>query len=115
MPSLEDFLLRIQNDYEFYFQFRQDPEKVLASFQLTPEERTAVSGSDRQPWEHVERSSSYWKIGCNYVMLESEELEFSAAAALGRPGVQHTIDKIRGASSTDQRLTPVLALMEQIG
>jgi hypothetical protein len=48
-------------------------------------------------------------------MLESEELEFNAAATIGRPEAKSTIGEIPKASIASDRLTPVLAQMEQIG
>jgi hypothetical protein len=85
MPNLNGFLSRIQIDHTFYLQFRQDPEEALASCELGAAERAAVTGSRQQLWTRVGRSSSYCKVECNYVMLESDELEFNATATLERP------------------------------
>jgi hypothetical protein len=115
MPNLDDFLSRIQTDHTFYLQFRQNPEEALAGYELSAEERAAVTGSRQQLWTRVGRSSSYWKIGCNYVMLESDELEFNATATLERPEVKNTIGEIRKASMDSDRLTSVMALIERIG
>jgi hypothetical protein len=115
MPNLDDFLSRIQTDHTFYLQFRQNPEGALASYVLSAEERALVTESREQLWMRVGRSSSCWKIGCNYVLLGSGELDFNAKAALGRPEIQIAIDEIREASTDSSRLTSVLSLMEQIG
>jgi hypothetical protein len=115
MANLDDFLSRIQIDPTFDLQVRQSPDEALAAYELSTDERATVTGSRQQLWTRVGRSSSYWKIGCNYVMLGSDELEFNAAAVLGRPGIQNTIDEIRRVSVENDRIKPVLALMEQIG
>jgi hypothetical protein len=115
MPNLNDFLSRIQTDHTFYFQFRQDPEGALGPYELSAEERAALTESREQLWTRLGRVTSYWKTGCNYVLLESGELEFDATTALGRPEIRNTIDEIRMASVDRDRLTSVLALVEQIG
>ena len=114
MPNLDEFFSRIQTDCSFHFRFRQDPEGALESYELSAEERAAVTGSRQQLWTRVGRSSSYWKIGCNCVMPESDELEFNPTAALGRPEIRNTIGEIKESTRSD-RLTPVLALIQQIG
>jgi hypothetical protein len=72
-------------------------------------ERAAVTGSRQQLWTRVGRSSSNCKIECNYVMLESDELEFNATATLERSEIKNTIGEIRKASMDSDRLTPVMA------
>ncbi len=64
MPNLNDFLSRIQADHTFYLQFRQDPEEALAPYELSAEERTAVTESREQLWTPVGRSNSCWKYYC---------------------------------------------------
>jgi hypothetical protein len=115
MPNLNDFLSRIQTDHTFYLHFRQSPEEALASYELSAEERTVVTESREQLWAHVGGSSSYWKTNCSDLLLGSDELDFSAAAALERPVTQNTIDQIRKATLDCERVTAVLALIEQIG
>src|ERR1700730_14849404 len=112
MPNLNDFLSRIQADHTFYLQFRQDPEEALAPYELSAEERTAVTESREQLWTPVGRSSSCWKYySCNYVLLGSGELEFNAAAAYGRPEIRNTVDEIRMATVGSERSKSVLALV----
>jgi hypothetical protein len=115
MPSLDDFLSRIQTDHTFYLQFRQNPEEALAGYELSTEERATLTESREQLWTRLGQITSYWKTGCNYVLLGSGELEFDADKALARPEVRNAIDDIRSKRIDSDRLTPVLALMEQIG
>jgi hypothetical protein len=115
MPNLDDFLSRIQTDHAFYMQFRQNPEEAVTPYELSAEERVVLSQPREQLWKRVGRSSSYWKTNCSHLLLGSAELEFSAAAALGRPEIRNTIDEIHKANMEGERLTSVLALIEQIG
>jgi hypothetical protein len=115
MPNLNDFLSRIQTDHAFYLQFRQNPEEALGSYELSAEERTTLTKSRERLWECLGQPNSYWKSSCNYVLLESGELEFDIDAALGLPEVQSNIGEIWTATMDRDRLKPVLALMEQIG
>ena len=115
MPNLDDFFSRIQTDHTFYLQFRQNPQESLNSYELTAEERAAIAEFREQLWTRLGEITSYWKTGCNFVLLASGELEFNAAGALERPEVRSTIDDIRRKSIESDRLTPVLALIEQIG
>jgi hypothetical protein len=115
MPNLDDFFSRIQTDHTFYFQFRQNPEESLESYELSTEEQAAITEFREQLWTRLGEITSYWKTGCNFVLLGSGELEFNAAGALERPEVRSAIDDIRMRSIESDRLTPVLALIEQIG
>jgi hypothetical protein len=115
MPNLNDFLSRIQTDYAFYLQFRKNPEEALGSYELSAEERAALTGSGEQLRVRLGQLNSYWKTSCTHALLGSGELGFDVAAALGRSEVKKAIGQVRRASTRADSLTPVLALMEQIG
>jgi hypothetical protein len=115
MPNLNDFLSRIQTDHTFYLQFRQVPEEALAPYELSAEERTALTESGEQLRARLGQLNSYWKTSCTHALLGSGELGFDVAEALGRSEVKNAIGQVRRASTHADSLTPVLALMEQIG
>jgi hypothetical protein len=115
MPNLNDFLSRIQTDHTFYLRFRQNPEEALGTYELTSEERAALTESGEQLRARLGQPDSYWKLSCNYALLGSGEHEFNIAAMLGRSEVKNTIDRIREARTYADRLAPVLALVDQIG
>jgi hypothetical protein len=115
MPNLNDFLSRIQTDHTFYLQFRRSPEEAFAPYELSAEERAALTESREQLRECLGQPNSYWKISCTHALLRSDECGFDVAAALARPEVQNIIGQIRKARRHADRLTPVLALMEEIG
>jgi hypothetical protein len=85
----------------------------LTSDELTAEERTTLTESREQLRARL--GQPYWKLSCNHVLLGSGELGFDVAEALGRPEIRNTIGEIRMATADQDRLPPVLALMEQIG
>jgi hypothetical protein len=115
MLNLNDFLSRIQTDHTFYLQFRLNPKEVLAPYELSAEERTTLTESRERLWECLGQPNSYWKSSCNYVLLESDELEFDIDEALGLPEVQSNLGEIRSATMDRDRLKSVLALLERIG
>jgi hypothetical protein len=115
MPNLDDFLSRIQTDHTFYLRFRQNPEEALGPYELSAEERAALTESGEQLRARLGQPDSYWKLSCNYVLLGSGEHEFNVTAMLGRSEVKNTIDRIREARTYADRLAPVLALVDQIG
>jgi hypothetical protein len=115
MQNLDDFLSRIQTDHTFYLLFRQSPEEAMAGYELSTEERATLTESPERLWDCLGQPNSYWKSSCNYVLLESGELDFNMAAALGDLKVQSAIDEIHNATADRDRLASVLALMEQIG
>jgi hypothetical protein len=115
MPNLTDFLSRIQTDHAFYLQFRQNPEEALGAYELSPEERAALTQSCEHLRARLGQLNSYLKTSCTHALLGSDEPQFNVGAALGRPEVQNTIGEIRRTTSAGDGLTSVLALMEQIG
>ena len=115
MPNLNDFLSRIQADHTFYLEFRQNPDEALAPYELSTEERAALTESGEQLRARLGQLNSYLKTSCTHALLGSDEPEFNVGAALGRPEVQITIGEIRRASTDGDGLAPVLELMDQIG
>jgi hypothetical protein len=115
MPNLNDFLSRIQTDHSFYLQFRRNPEEALARYELSAEERIALTESGEQLRARLGQLNSYVKTSCTHALLGSDAPQFNVGAALGRPEVQNTIDEIRRTTFAGDGLAPVLALMEQIG
>lgn len=115
MPNLNDFLSQIQTDHGFYSEFRLNPEQALASYELTTQERITLTESREQLRARLGQLNSYLKTSCTHALLGSGELGFDVAEALGRPEIRNTIGEIRMATADQDRLPPVLALMEQIG
>jgi hypothetical protein len=115
MPALNDFLSRIQTDYSFYLQFQNSPQEALASYELTAEQRAALTESDPQLSGHLRQSASPLHTSTNFLPLESAEREFNPEAILKRTEVQQAVAQIRGTGAHTDRLMPILFLMEEIG
>jgi hypothetical protein len=115
MPSLDDFLSRIQTDYAFYLQFRQNPGEALTDYDLSADERDALTGSGLELSARLGQTILSLTSTKNVVALGLAELELNVTTALARPQVQQVIDKIREADTPDGRLTAISTLMEHIG
>jgi len=140
MPDLNDFLSRIQTDHEFYFWFRKSPEEVLAAYELSTEERAALSEPSRQLWDHLGsigqdpestnstpghgteansqdpltwrlRTTQIWSLDTD--QSASVEPQFDQEVALERPEVRRLVSQVNAARMPDDRLTAVSALIEQ--
>jgi hypothetical protein len=141
MPGLNDFLLRIQTDYELYLRFRKSPQEALAAYELSAEERAALTDSGRQLWNHLGRIGQgadsidpalgdgteadpcaplTWKIRTtqtwrlNIDQSGSAESQFDHKAALGRPEVQQAVALVNAAILHDDRLAAISVLIEHV-
>lgn len=139
MPGLNDFLSRIQTDHVFYLQFRQSPQEALASYELSSEERAALTESGpgfsaqlartmsvQEPSDvtvgasiGVESSVAFkWITNIGWIRTretEPTDLTFDPEVALDQPEVQQTIAQIRSAGTHAERLAAIATLMEYIG
>jgi hypothetical protein len=53
MPGFNEFLVRIQTDYRFYLQFRNNSDEALASYKLSPEETAALKDPRSSLWSRM--------------------------------------------------------------
>jgi hypothetical protein len=141
MQGLNDFLSRIQADHEFYFQFRKSPQEALAPYELSTEERAALTEASRQLWNHLgrieqgadsidsafgdaaeasPRATLTWRIrttqtwGLNIDQSGSIEPQFDHKVALGRPEVRQAVAQVNAASMHDDRLAAISVLIEHL-
>jgi hypothetical protein len=115
MPALKDFLSRIQTDYSFYLQFQDNPQEALASYELTADQRAALTESDAQLSVLLGQSATPLHTTNNFLPLESTEPEFNPAVVLKRSEVRKTIEQILSSGAHSDRMRSILALMEEIG
>jgi hypothetical protein len=115
MPGLNDFLSRIQTDYEFYLQFRKSPQEALTPYELSAEERSALTGSCAMLWDYFRASVFPLGTSHNIVALGSDKVEFNADAALSQPEVQRSIAQINDSGPHPDKSSAILGLVEQIG
>lgn len=125
MPGLNDFLSRIQTDYAFYLQFRQNPQEALGPYELSVEERATLAESDPQlpgSGTLLNRTSFTTDLGWSHTDLAwihirqtvRTDFDFDLETVLGRSEVQQAVMQIRGASSHTDRLAAVLTLIGHI-
>jgi hypothetical protein len=141
MPGLNDFLSRIQTDHEFYFHFRKSPQEVLGAYELSIEDRAALTEAGRQLWTHLGKigqsadsigpalgdgieadpcASLTWRIrttqtwGLDIDESASVELRFDREGALGRPEVRQAVAEVNAASLHHDRLAAVSALIKHL-
>ncbi len=115
MPGLNDFLSRIQTDHAFYLQFRKNPQEALTPYELSSEDRAALMDSGSQLSARLGGVVFTLTGTKNFMSLGSADWQFDPAAALRRPEIQESIAQIRNVTTNADRLTPVLALIEQVG
>jgi hypothetical protein len=144
MQDLSAFLSRIQTDYEFYLQFQRNPQEAVAKYELSAEEKAALTQSEEELSLRLGRimqfnssaeattQISIARLGSagaggfdghafetpttqTSQVLLSGKVEFDTANALSRLEVRQTVAQIRSADTQVDRFVPVLALMGQIG
>jgi hypothetical protein len=125
---INDFLSRIQTDYEFYLLFRQNPQAALVPYHLSAQERAGLSESDddvgnpRLPLRArlLNTIKTFGRASCpisttHFLVPELSDLEFDAAAAVARAEVKQSLAQLRDAGSVDDKLAVVETLMKRIG
>ncbi|HEY4782203.1 MAG TPA: hypothetical protein VIH54_10325 [Chthoniobacterales bacterium] len=115
MPALNEFLSRIQTDYSFYLQFQNSPQEALASYELSAEQRTTLTESGALLSTHLRQGGTTLHTSTNFLPFESADPEFNSEVALERAEVRQVIAQIRRTKTDIDRLTSILALMEEIG
>jgi hypothetical protein len=141
MPGLNDFLSRVQTDYEFYFQFRKSPQEALAGYELSTDERAALSEPSRQLWNHLGRiaqgadsiapvlgegtepdpcapltwrirTTQTWRLDID--QSASVEPQFDQEIVLGRPELRQAVAQVNAAEIHQDRLAAVSVLIEYL-
>jgi hypothetical protein len=139
MHDLNELLSRIQTDYEFYLEFERNPQQTLKRFELSAEEKAALTESAGQfsstlgtIMPGLNPFAATTQTSCTQIresrLAEPEftpttqtalariaESEFDPTTALKRSEVNETIAEILAANADADRLAPMLALMEEIG
>jgi hypothetical protein len=137
MASFADFLSRIQTDYAFYLRFQENPEEALKFYELSAEERTALTKPGRQLWDLLgpevrdaellksgksgdPDATPKWRMCTTQTwwaktdVASSLDLQSNHEAVFGLPEVPQTVAQIYAASTHHDRLAAVSALIEQI-
>jgi hypothetical protein len=125
--DINDFLSRIQTDYEFYLVFRQNPQAALGPYRLSAQERAVLSeagvdvGNPQLPLSarllntiKTFGGAPSCKI-CPIRFLSLELSDFDAAVAVARPEVKQSLAQLHDAGSVDDRLAVLETLMKYVG
>jgi hypothetical protein len=120
--GLNNFLLRIQCDYEFYLLFRQNPQAALVPYHLSAQERAALSesrvdvGNDpRLPLRKRLLNTGRTTAHTHFVAPELGDSRFGEAAAVAETEIKRSLVQLRDAGSLNDRLAVLEALMKYIG
>jgi hypothetical protein len=122
---LEDFkraLARVQSDYGFYIDCQANPAVALAGYDLSPEERSALSDPEKladvlKGGVGMNRLRPITvKISGTHDWVNRTRPRKTAMEDVGREAkVVTEVEAIKAASTDEERRGAVLRLMEQIG
>jgi hypothetical protein len=121
---LDDFkraLARVQSDYGFYIDCQTNPVEALAGYDLSPEERSALSDPEKlagvlKGGIGVDRLRFTIKISGTHDWVNRTNPKKTAMADAGRDArVATEVQTIKTARTHEERTGAVLRLMEAIG
>jgi len=119
---LEDFkraLGRVQTDYEFYIQCQSDPAVALAGYDLSRDERSALSDPAKLA-EVFERGIGIDQLRFTITISGRHDWVNRAPRRRRVAGdddatIEKAVAAVKQANADDERAEAVLRLMEQIG
>jgi hypothetical protein len=115
-------LARVQTDYEFYIQCQSNPAVALAGYDLTPDERAALSDPEKLATV-LERDIGGHRLAIKVTISGTHDWVNRVIAvdaptkddAARHAKVTTEINAIKQARTDDKRTRAVARLMEQIG
>jgi hypothetical protein len=118
LDSFKAALARIQSDYDFYIGCQTDPASTLAGYDLSPDERSALTDPAhlasvlKEDLRPSNRPSITIKISGRHDWVNRTPKKKEQR---GQEHVVHEIAAIKAASSDEERTHAVLKLIERIG
>jgi hypothetical protein len=106
-------LARVQSDYEFYIGCQTDPESTLADYDLSPDERAALTDPDKLADALQPRG---WSITIK--ISGTHDWVNRSSPKKPKPTQEHIrreVEAIEGADTQNERTEAALRLMELIG
>ena len=126
LDSFKAALARVQSDYEFFIGCQTDPTSTLTGYDLSPEERSALTdpvelarmleedlGPPNNPSITVEISG-----GQNWINPELHNFRSGRDASKEKTPQERFVDEaaaVKAASSDEERSQAALKLIERIG
>lgn len=117
---MEDFkraLARVQNDYEFYVDCQKNPAAALARYNLSPDERSALTDPTKLA-DVLERGIDVNRLRITITISGRHDWvnrAMSMDGAVDDVNVATGVEAIKQAKTDDERSQAVLRLIEQIG
>ena len=122
---MEDFkraLARVQSDYGFYIECQANPAVALAGYDLSADERLAISDPEKLS-DLLKRGIGVYRLppitikicGTHDWVNRAAAMDAGAADADREAKVATEVDAIERASTNDERTGAVVRLMELIG
>jgi hypothetical protein len=116
LDSFKAALARIQSDYEFYIGCQTDPASTLAGYDLSPEERSALTDPGQLATVLKEdlRPSNIPSITVK-ISGRHDWVNRTPKKPPRQERVVHEVAAIKAASSDEERTQAALKLIERIG
>jgi hypothetical protein len=119
MPeSLKAALARVQSDYDFYIGCQTDPDTTLADYDLSPDERAALTDPDKlddalkRAVEPRNLPSITIKISGTHDWVNRTK---KARARVHEAQIRREVEAIEQARTENERTQATVRLMELIG
>jgi hypothetical protein len=118
LDSFKAALARVQGDYDFYIGCQTDPESTLADYDLSPDERAALTDPDRlaevlrRGIEPRSAPSITVKISGTHDWVNRTK---KPPKKTTQSAIRREIEAIEQADTKDERTQSALRLIELIG
>jgi len=117
LESFKAALARVQSDYDFYIGCQTDPDATLAGYDLSPDERSALTDPDlladvlKKGVKPRNAPSITIKISGRHDWVNRTKKPPKKNAAR----IHREVEAIEGASTAEERTKAAVRLMELIG
>jgi hypothetical protein len=116
LESFKAALARAQSDYDFYIGCQTDPESTLADYDLSHDERAALTNPDRLA--EVLKQASSAQCAEHHRQISGPRLGESPEEATEEDepaAIRRQVEEIEQAKTKDERTKAAISLMELIG
>jgi hypothetical protein len=120
LESFKAVLARVQSDYDFYIGCQTDPDAALADFDLSPEERSALSDPDKLAavLKYGVQPRGWRPLYITITISGTHDWVNRSKPKKAGPDeaqIRREVESIQRASTEDERTQAAVRLMELIG